>query len=80
MGAKPLGDAHRYCGNATAFVAGDCDIDMKIKVQIARDSILFEVSNITDKAESIWVVVWLGCDVFLRRSGIASMVMRFLSD
>lgn len=48
MGAKPL-------LTRTAFVAGNCDIDMKIKVQIARDSILFEVSNFTDKAENIWV-------------------------
>lgn len=71
---------HRYCGNPTAFIAGDCDIDMKIEVQIARDSIMFYVSNFTDRDKSIWFVVWWGSDVFSRRSNIALMLLRFLSD
>lgn len=44
----------KYCGNAIASAAGGCeDQDSN-----SLESVLFEVSNFTDKNESVWVVVW----------------------
>lgn len=34
------------------LVAGDCDIDKKVRIYIARNSILFELSNFANKSES----------------------------
>lgn len=45
-------------------VAGDCDIDKKIRIHIARNSILFEFSNFANKSKSTLVVVDEGNDMF----------------
>lgn len=39
------------------LVAGDCDTDKKVRIYIARNSILFELSNFANKSESTYVVV-----------------------
>lgn len=46
MGAEPLLTHIGNGGNAIIFVAGYCDIDKKIRIHIARNSILFEVSDL----------------------------------